>query len=326
MINELKDLSFLELFIINTIVYFDIFDQPLTLAEIYNYLYTGGMSGGDCSLAELKDNLNNNDKLKKIITTKSGFYFLKNRQEIIETRLERYNLTDQKFKIAQKGLRMMKYIPFIKLIAVCNNLAYFNANKDSDIDLFIITRKKRIWLARFALVILIAILGLRPPKSKAKDKLCLSFYITEDDLDISKVKAAPDDIYLVYWLATLLPVYQREDFYNKLITNNNWLKKYLPNWQPNQIGYRYRVEDNKFNRFVYKSKEFVWGSFLGNPLEKLAKLTQLKKISQKKKDLAIHDDTRVIINDCMLKFHETDRRLEYLDKFEKKRKELIDQI
>ncbi len=323
---NLNNLSFLELFIINTICYFDIFDYPLTLDEMHQYLFTGGMSGGDYTFEEIKDNLENNQKLKKVITTERGFYFLRNRNEIIETRLQRYNLADKKFKLVLRAMRFMKYVPFVKLVSVCNNLAFFNAKKESDIDLFIITGAKRIWLTRFILVLIIAALGLRPPKDKVQDKLCLSFYLSDDNMDIEKIRIAPDDIYLVYWLATLSPVYQRQGFYKKFIKANSWLNKYLPKWESKVVAYRYRVEDNKLNKFIYKTKEFVYGGFFGDLFEKIAKFIQIKKMSQKKKDLAVHNDTKVIIEDNMLKFHENDRRLEFLEKFEKKRQQIIEQI
>jgi len=34
----------------------------------------------------------------------------------------------------------MQKMPFIRMIAVCNNLAYDNANEKSDIDLFIVVK------------------------------------------------------------------------------------------------------------------------------------------------------------------------------------------
>ena len=171
------DLSFIELFILNTIVYFDLFDYPLTLNEIHVNLYTGGMEGPALTLAEIEECLQNSPKLKKIIATQSGFYFLKKRKEIIQTRLERYNLADKKFQIALRAVRIFKYLPFIKLVAVCNNLGYANAREESDIDLFVITAKNRLWFVRFFLIAIIYALGLRPPKAKVKDKICLSYYV-----------------------------------------------------------------------------------------------------------------------------------------------------
>jgi len=317
------NLNYLELFILNTLIYFDLFDYPLTLNEIYIYLFTGGMEGSSFSLAEIEECLKSSAKLKKIIATKRGFYFLKKRENTIKFRAERYNLADKKFKLALRAIKFFKFLPFIKLAAVCNNLAYGNAQKESDIDFFIITSKNRIWQTRFWAIILISLLGLRPPKNKAKDKICLSFHITEDNLDLSKIKISSEDIYLIFWLATLWPVYERDNFYAKFIEANSWLKKYLPNWQPVVSGLRRRIEDNWYNKFIYQVKEFFWGGFLGNWLENFLKQIQLKLMAQKKKDLAILGDNRVIISDSMLKFHENDRRLEFQDKFEKKRVELV---
>jgi len=328
-IEDLKsmfNLNYLELFILNTLIYFDLFDYPLTLNEIYIYLFTGGMEGSSFSLAEIEECLKTSAKLKKTITTKRGFYFLKKRADILLARQERYNLADKKFKLALRAIKFFKFLPFIKLIAVCNNLAYSNAQKESDIDFFIITSKNRIWQTRFWAIILISLLGLRPPKDKAKDKICLSFYITEDNLDLSKIKISAEDIYLVFWLATLWPVYERDNFYQKLIESNSWLKKYLPNLQPIWPSLRRRIEDNRFNSFIYKCKEFILGSIIGNWLENFLKQIQLKLMAQKKKDLAILEDKRVIISDLMLKFHENDRRLEYQEKFEKKRIELVENL
>jgi len=326
MTNEFKDLSFLELFIINTITYFDIFDYPLTLNEIYQYLYTGGMLGGDYSINEIKEELINNPKLQKVITTSGGFYFVKGRQEIIKIRLERYRLAEKKFSLVLKAVNLIKFIPFIKLVSVCNNLAGFNAKKESDIDLFIIVKEGRLWLTRLVLVFLIAVLGLRPPKEKVQDKLCLSFYVTNNNLDLSQIKIATDDIYLTYWLATLFPVYQREDYYNKLMQTNSWLSKYLPEYERKKISLRYKIEDTRFSKWVYQTKEKFLSGIWGDWFEGWTKSIQLKKISQKKKDIAVSNKNWVVMSDEMLKFHEDDRRMVFLEKFETRRKEVINKI
>ncbi len=324
--NALTNLSFLELFVINTLAYFDIFDYPLTLNEIRNYFLTGGMEGGQYSWQEIEKELQENPKLKKIITTKSGFYFLRGREKIIEKRLSNYALAEKKLRLAHQAIKIFRFLPFVKLVAICNNLAYRNAGPESDIDFFVITKKGRIWQTRFCMILIITLLGLRPPKEKAKDKICLSFFITEEEMDLSKIKIAGEDLYLVYWLATLRPVYQRDNFYDKFIEANFWLKKYLPNWQPNKLGFRYRIEDNKINKLIYKFREFICTGFLGDWWENFTKNLQDKLMSQKKKDLAVVGDTRVIINDNILKFHENDRRAEYQQKFEQKRKEIIERI
>ncbi len=320
------NLNYFELFILNTIAYFDLFDYPLTVAEIHNYFFTGGMEGGQYSLLEIEKELQENPKLKKIIATKSGFYFLSGREKIVEKRLSKYVLAEYKLQLAKKAIEIFKFLPFVELVAICNNLAFRNTGEKSDIDFFIIAKKGRLWQTRLCTILIITLLGLRPPKNKAKDKICLSFFVTEEALNLSKMKISAEDVYLVYWLATLKPVYQRDNFYDKFIEANSWLKKYLPNWQKNQVSFRYRIQDTKISSGIYKFREFIFGGLIGNWWESFTKSLQFKLMSQRKKDLAVVGDSRVIINDDILKFHENDRRAEYQDKFEKKLQEIMAKI
>ena len=46
-------------------------------------------------------------------------------------------------------LPFIQTVPFIKMVAVCNTLGYDNAAKDSDIDLFIIAKRGRLFIVRF---------------------------------------------------------------------------------------------------------------------------------------------------------------------------------
>ncbi|MCX6743503.1 MAG: hypothetical protein NT116_04670, partial [Candidatus Parcubacteria bacterium] len=163
------NINYLELFILNTIIYFDLFDYPLTGQEIWQYLYTEGMQGGNFRLLEIEDCLKNSEMMQKLVTAERGFYFLKGREEIINIRLQRYNIAAKKYKLALRVIRLFKLLPFIKLVAVCNSLAFSNAKEESDIDFFIIVTKGRLWSVRLVLICLITILGLRPPKDKAKD-------------------------------------------------------------------------------------------------------------------------------------------------------------
>jgi hypothetical protein len=319
----MQNINYIELFILNTIVYFDIFDYPLTLNEIHQYLYSGGMQGGDFSLLEIEDCLNNSENLKSVITAERGFYFLNNRAEIINTRLERYNLTNKKYKLALRAVRVFKYLPFIKLVAVCNSLSINNAKAESDIDLFIITETNRIWLTRLLLMAVTFILGLRAPKDKAKDKICLSYYITTDHLDISDTRILNDDIHLIIWLAGFVPIYEREDYYAKFIQANSWLKKYLPNWQPGQTGYRRRLEHHSISKFIHQLGEFFGQREYGDYFDYQAKRLQQKFMSQHKKDMAVRQKNWVIIQDDILKFHLNDRRQHYLELFEQKINELL---
>ncbi|HEX9664878.1 MAG TPA: hypothetical protein VGA49_03600, partial [Patescibacteria group bacterium] len=145
--------------ILSAITYFDIFDYPLTSFEIEKWLYANNtrMSANQTRIRQVLET-----ELAGPISFDRGFYFLKGREQIVQTRLDRYNLADKKFKRALLAGKLLAALPFVRMIAVCNSLGYGNASDQSDIDFFIITTPGRIWLVRFLSVLIMKILGWRP--------------------------------------------------------------------------------------------------------------------------------------------------------------------
>ncbi|OGY48967.1 MAG: hypothetical protein A3B89_02980 [Candidatus Buchananbacteria bacterium RIFCSPHIGHO2_02_FULL_40_13] len=314
----------LEKSILSTICYFDMFDYPLTLLEIWQWLFIDQPSNQVVSLSAIRQILESSRYLSEKLSFQNGFYFLKNRDAIVLTRLKRYALAGDKNKIAQKGVRLLKFLPFIRLIGLCNNSGNNNIRADSDIDLFIITAKNRLFTARFLITLAISFRRLRRHGRKVTDRLCLSFYVAEDDLDFSKIKIMADDIYLTYWIANLFPLYDRQA-YARFLAQNDWIKNYLPNYLPKTGSFWRRIDDSWLSLLSFKVSEHFLSGWLGDQLEKFLKTIQLFKMSKNNKSLAQASDSRVIISETMLKFHENDRRLFYQKNFLDKLKGIISQ-
>lgn len=300
----MNNYSDLEKSILKTLAYFDIFDYPLTLLEIYKWLYCPPPGSTLLSVSQALDGEN----LKSEAESKNGFYFLRGRQNIIGTRLSRYRLAEKKFKIALKTGRWLKWLAFMRMIAVCNNAGYNNAAPSSDIDFFIIVKKGRLYFTRLWVTLLVAGLGRRRHAKKIADRVCLSFYITDSHLDLSDIALKPADIYLVYWLATLAPIYD-SGAYAQFLLANGWLKDYLPNFYGTALSWRRKIDDKFCLKLTKGFGERFFSGFLGKGLEALAKYFQLSKM--KKNPSFAGDGLKVIISDSMLKFHENDRRREY---------------
>ena len=111
----------------------------------------------------------------------------------------------------EKYGRRYKALPFVKNIFLCNSITFNSLKKDSDIDLFIITKKNSLWRARFRSVLLFALTGLKRSRKKKEKKFCLSFYITEDHKSLYNIMISKTDIYLNYWLAHLVPLYSEHE-------------------------------------------------------------------------------------------------------------------
>ena len=311
----------LEKSILKTIAFGDIFNYPLTTTEIYKWLFKPEKIKGQYpSLFAIRNTLKNSEIIKEKISQKEGFYYMKGRRSIIYLRKQNNNLAESKFSRIVSLIKIYRFIPFVRMIAVCNSLAISNANENSDIDLFIIAKKDKIWLARFFTVILVKFFDLRPRKDKSKDTFCLSFFIDEDYLNIKNIILNNNDIYLPHWIQQLVPIYNPDYLYEKFMKANEWYKEYLPNGYNNEFVYE--VKETYLSRFY----NIIISSFFSIPfisyyLHNILRKIQILIIDRNLKSL-VNLNTKVIVNNQMLKFHDNDRR----EIFYKKWKERVNKI
>jgi hypothetical protein len=191
------------------------------------------------------------------------------------------------------------------MIAVSNIIGAHNLRSGSDIDLFIVTAPQRIWLTRLFCAGLAKILGWRPTAAIKKNRICLSFYVSSDALNLVDLKLIPEDLYFNYWLAGLVPIYDRGQTYARLLAANDWLKTYLPNWSG-------LAPVNDFTNLKESMTFPLWSGIWAN-WEKKTRAWQLKIMPPTLKSL-INIDTRVRANDQIIKLYLVDRRQEFLDK------------
>jgi hypothetical protein len=280
--------------VLKTLVYFDLFYYPLTAYETWQYLPE------KTDFLTCKKTLDSLVKENKI-SEKESFYFLKNKENLINYRNKRYHFANRKIKIARRTIKLFSYIPWLKFVALSNLIGRHNMRDGSDIDLFIITSKNRLWLSRFFCAGLMKLLNKRPNKKTKRDKICLSFYIDEANLNIEDLSLKnKDDYYFYYWLVGLYPLYDKNAYHYFLINNNQWLKKYLPNidlFLINQV-YAPKVKDKKSGNKIF------------NFLEKIMANLQIKIMPKNLKEKA-NIDSKVVIKEGILKLYLIDRREEF---------------
>ena len=296
--------------ILQTLAYFDIFDHPLTQEELFRYLY---VDNGSFKLdyADFLLELEKMSNLSGIMEQDQGFYFLSGRKDIIQIRQSRVKLIEEKMKIAIKGIKKIARVPFVRAVFVCNTLGYGVVDDDSDIDVFIIVKQGRLFIARALATLYLSLFRLRRTKNSIKNKICLSFYVADNNLNLEKT-AIDNDIYLVYWLNNLIPVYDPDNLHQKILQANNWASKYLANGLQNfSSSYHWSVNNYKTSQTIKNFFEKAWGLMYGDLVESQAKAMQLAKMKMNFGSIQNENDTRVIVNDEMLKFHENDRREEY---------------
>lgn len=298
--------------VIQTLAYFDIFDHPLTKEELHRALWKGGRVHFNSFIEELNECIE-----KGVVGQTWGYYFLPEREEIVETRRRRILIVERKMKIAKRAIQKMRWIPFIRAVFVCNTLGVQIAREESDVDIFVVAEKGRIWFVRFYALVLFALLGMRAGRGHTQDKICLSFFATRDALDMSALQLGEPDIYLVYWLSSLVPVYDPYHFYDEIQKANQWARNYVAHEASYELLRRWRVDDAVFSKFIRRLFELIFDSSFGDAFQKILKRIQMKRIDKNFGYLIAAPDSRVVVNDRILKFHENDRREQYRKEWEK---------
>lgn len=322
--------------ILATLVYYDIFDFPLTMLEVYKYLINperlnslrsdlGASLRSDLGvIREGLDGLIANGQ----IGSKNGFYFLPGRDALYELRIEREKIAAQKWK---KFLRIAKWfqaVPYLRAIFASGSLALSNTDKDSDFDVLAIAKSGRLYSCRIFLSLAASLFGARRTRyeKSAPDKFCFNHYITDSNLNIKY-----ESLYNAQTYANLKPVLASHGIFSRFYTENIWLNKYLYNFKPDEVrsdlwvslrsdlGFR-SVSFNSILTGIRNAGEFVLNSFLGDKIENWSKKYQQKRI---KNNSETHESGgRVVFNDTELEFHPRSFEAFAIDRYNKKLKQL----
>lgn len=318
------DLKLLEKSILATIAYYDVLDYPLTGFEVFKYLINPShvivQSKPEQSLAleplgqpTFLNVLNTLGKisLKNYLEEKNGFYFLIHKGELIKTRVERQKISDQKWKKARKIISLLQIVPYLRMIAISGSLALDNTKKQSDIDLLIVAKHKRIWTVRFLVTLFIQILGKRRHGKKTANRICLNHYITDKSLKIDF-----PSLYNAQTYAHLVPILEIEKgIYKKFQEANQWIENYLAIFPGQEDSNQRLIKQKNFFKKIARFKEIILNTFLGSILEAILRFIQktyIKIHSSKEKG-----EGRVITDDFQLEFHPSSPEVEILAKFNK---------
>jgi hypothetical protein len=210
------DCSELDLAIVSALAYADVFDYPLTVAQIHRYLVRT-----PATPAQVEEALAHDPWLALRVERHGDLVCLQGRSATIALRRERAVYARTLWRSGRILAWLVVHLPFVRMVAVIGSLTMDNVRSPrDDIDLFIITAQGRVWLTR-ALVI-----GLVRLAATARIDLCPNYL-----LSIRRLAMPADDLFTARELAQMIPLYGRETFAG-LLAANRWLAGYLPNAAP----------------------------------------------------------------------------------------------
>ncbi len=292
--------------ILSALAYYDQFEFPLTAQEIFFALPES--EGARPPFEEVEQALSETARLRAV-ETKDGLYFLPGREGLIGVRKSCYAVAEAKYKRVKRFLRIARHAPYLRAAFVCNTLARSNARAESDIDLYLVAAPGRVWSTRLCVTGLATLLRVRPTVTDSADRICLSFFVTTDALNIRPL-AIEDDVYLAHWLQELYPVYDEAGIARRSYVENGWLRDVLPETRVQTASPR-RFVAPRFLR-VKRTLERALDAFFGDRLERWAKRKQLSWLPASLRAAAGTTDS-------VLKFHDRDRRAQIRDAYHQKR-------
>ena len=276
--------------ILATILYSSLFDYPLTEEEIYRWLI---------SPFSQKSSHITKKHLSKL-QQKGTYYSNSHIQQKYWYREKTKKWSHDKWNIAKQAVYFLKFIPSVQLIGISGGLAMDSADKDDDIDLFIICKHKTVWTTRLFVLLILTFMGRRRQfgQKKERDFLCPNMFLSEEYMRLPKTYR---DIYTAHEALQMEPLFVRGNTYLKFIHQNNWITDILPNAWKWRVGCAQIMKTQKETLISYVLSYFF---FFINIACKYIQLVIMKK----------HKTTE-IVTDSVMRFHPNDMRYDLNKKF-----------
>ena len=280
--------------VLRPIIFLDLFSFPPTAWELWQYLdKKQSLLDVEKALKELVE--------KKVLQELQGFYFLFGREKLVSIRQHRYNYSAAKIRKARIFSKVFSIFPGVLMVSAANFIGSHNWRQDSDIDFFIITKEKYLWRSRLFCAGITKLMFSRPTEKSKKDKICLSFYVSESALNLKSLELEGGDPYFEYWKRGLLPLYAHGDIWNRFQEENS------------------ESEKDSLNENVY-DREFI-NNKLGF-FENIAKKIQLLIMPTALRE-AMKKSEGVVINDRVLKLYLREKRRDFREDYNNKKYEIF---
>jgi hypothetical protein len=231
--------------ILATLAYFDLFHYPVTAGEIRFFLpHPMTASELDQALGQLLES--------GLVFMWEGFYTLRNEQALVQRRQKGNLLAADMLHTAEKVAALLSRFPYIRGVGVSGSLSKHYADEGSDIDLFIITEKNRLWIARTFLHLLKKLAFI----IRREDWFCMNYFVDELALEIPE-----KNMYTAIEIVTLIPM-QGASAFADFAEANRWTDRVLP-----QSGRQLSLQGERKASLLKRGLETLLNNAFGDLLD-----------------------------------------------------------
>jgi len=232
--------------ILKVLVYFDIFNYPLTEKEIRSFL------DNPYDEDEFINSFNALLRSQKIFQLKE-FYSLQRNLSLAERRRKGNELARTLLTRAEKIAKLFYKFPYVRAVGVSGSVSKNFADENSDIDYFIITKANRLWIART----LLHLLRKNPFLKDRNEHYCMNYFVDEEDLLIEE-----KNVYTATELFTIIPMAGNGSMKN-FFEANTWSVDYFPTLALPIVKEDIKKPSLPFKKLV----ELMLNNKLGNSLD-----------------------------------------------------------
>ncbi len=247
--------------ILHTLLYADIFDYPLTPAEIHHFLIDMPASRDAVHQA-----LENSAWLRARVVIAGSYVTLQGRQDLAALREARRQSSERLWAAARRWSAVLGCLPFMRMVAVTGALAVDNAPPGDDIDFLLVTAPGRVWLARG-----MAVMAVRAARLFGAG-LCPNYVLAESALEQQR-----RDLFVAHDLAQMVPLVGLR-VYRQMRAANAWASRYLP-----QASTPLRDEPERalpgWGARLQRWAEALLGGAFGDSLERWEQTRKLRKFA-----------------------------------------------
>jgi hypothetical protein len=255
--------------VLGTLLYFNIFDYPLTTVEIFERSILKNEYEVKKALTELEK--------QNLVFCIHNFYTLQNNSTLIEKRLAANILATKSLDKAKLVAKLILCIPYVRGIMLSGSISKNYMDENSDIDYFIVTAPNRLWVCRLFFVLVQKILFLNSYKY-----FCYNYMVAENYLNVSD-----KNYFTAIEAVTILPVYNLP-LYKQFLEKNKWVETFFPNYPISQntlLTSKRRLIQTIFEKFFNNSFGEWLDVFLMKKIEAKWRKNYSKKMFEGTKNL-----------------------------------------
>ena len=180
----------------------------------------------EIELANIREIIQSEPRISVSLSIKKGLVVQKGYEHLFSERAHREDVSKRCLEIAKSFVeQLIRRSSHVKLIGVCGSVAYGSAVMSDDVDLFLVTKKHRLWLSVSKALLLARVFNIKALIKGEKADFCLS-YVQDEEYFEEEINHRKTPLFAREFLS--INVLTGVNYYTTLLDRANWIRLIFP--------------------------------------------------------------------------------------------------